>query len=69
MIRINCDICGNNIPQGEVAQMTLRKPNKQALQMELCKECLKIFDNFTAETKQMVRSGEIVRNGEIENPL
>lgn len=58
MIRINCDICGNNIPQGEVAQMTLRKPNGQALQMELCKECQDMFDAFIKETRLQVKAVE-----------
>lgn len=58
MIRINCDICGANIPQGEVTQMTLRKPNGQGLQMELCKECQKMLDTFVNETRLKVRAEE-----------
>lgn len=56
MIRITCDRCGGNIPQGEVAQMTLRKPNGQVLQQELCKECQDLFDNFIKETRLQVRA-------------
>ena len=59
MIRITCDICGANIQQGEVSQMTLRAPNTQVLQMELCKDCLKLFDDFIYETLQMVKNGDI----------
>lgn len=58
MIRINCDVCGADIKQNEVYVATVRQPNGQTIQMELCNECIAMFDKFIKETKEAVLKTE-----------